>query len=93
MMMCSTMNVLREKMFCMIVNIIAEKKMIKIKLNASNEFGKAGEIIEVTGNIGHGIIDKGEGTLYFQGQAVDTNQSPYKNRMINNKGKRYVIKS
>ena len=31
-MMCSTINVLREKMFCMIVKIIAEKKMIKIKL-------------------------------------------------------------
>lgn len=59
--------------------------MTKIKLTKSNQYGKAGETIEVTGTIAHGIIDRGEGKLSFQGDTVNMTKEPYANRMISNK--------
>jgi len=60
--------------------------MTKIKLLKTNQYGKAGEIIEVTGNIGHGIIDRGEGILNTEGvNKIQSNKQFYSDKMMRSK--------
>lgn len=66
--------------------------MIKIKLIKNTKDGNAGDIIEVTGNIAHGIIDRGEGKLdTIQDRKIAT-VAQINNRMLKNRGKINVTK-
>lgn len=65
--------------------------MIKIKLIKNTKEGKAGDIIEVTGNIAHGLIDRGEGKLDLQDRKIAT-VAQTNNRMLKNRGNINVTK-
>lgn len=60
--------------------------MIKIKLIKNTNEGKAGDIIEVTGNIAHGIIDRKEGKLAVLQDRKIATVAQMNNRMLKNRG-------
>lgn len=54
--------------------------MIRIKLYKNTNLGRKGDVVWVTGNIAHGLIDRGEGSLYVEKQSK--NPVGYKNKML-----------
>jgi len=66
--------------------------MIKIKLIKNTKEAKAGDIIEVTGNIAHGIIDRGEGKLDIIQDRKFATVAQTNNRILKNRGNINVTK-